>query len=77
LVIHDAPVAEMDTGELGVGGFEVRQRDLSGRPGRAAAGFGGAELHAFGHLDSRAVLGPGHRVADWLADRVARAAGRY
>ena len=37
----------MDVGELGVGVFEVRQRDLSGRPGRAAAGFGDAELDAF------------------------------
>jgi hypothetical protein len=70
LLIDDAFVAEMDVGELGVGVLEVRQRDLSGRPGRAAAGFGDAELDAFGHLDTRAVLGSGHRVADRLADRL-------
>jgi hypothetical protein len=67
LLIDDTLVAEMDVGELGVGVFEVRQRDLSGRPGRAAAGFGDAELDAVGHLDARAVLGAGHRVADRLA----------
>jgi hypothetical protein len=59
LLIDDTLVAEMDVGELGVGVFEVRQRDLSGRPGRAAAGFGDAELDAVGHLDARAVLGAG------------------
>jgi hypothetical protein len=39
----------MDMGKLGVGVFEVRQRDLSGRPGRAAAGFGDAELKLLPH----------------------------
>src|SRR4029077_14716634 len=60
----------MDVGELGVGVFEVRHRDLSGRPGRAAVSFGDAELDAVGHLDARAVLGPGHRAADRFADRL-------
>ena len=32
-----------------IGVFEVRQRDLSGRPGRAAAGFGDAELKLLPH----------------------------
>jgi hypothetical protein len=57
----------MDVGELGMGVFEVRQRNL---PGRAAAGFGDAELDTFGHLDTRTMLGPGHRVSDRLADRL-------
>lgn len=45
-----------------MGIFDVRQRDLPGGPGRAAAGFGDAELYTFGHLDTRTMLGPGHRI---------------
>ena len=70
LLIDDALVAEMNVGELGVSVFEVRQRDSSGRPGRAAACFGDAELNAFGRLDTRAVLGSSHWVPDRLADRL-------
>src|SRR5204863_4529005 len=57
----------MDVGELGMGVFEVRQRDLPGRPGRAASGFGDAELDTVGHLDTGTMIGPGHRVSDRLA----------
>src|SRR5215471_3108666 len=69
-LIDDPFVAELDVGELGVGVFEVRQRDLSCRPGRAAPGFGDTELDTVRRLDTRAVLDPGHRVADRLADRL-------
>ena len=47
-----------------------RKRDFPGRPSRAAAGFGDAELDTFGHLDTRTMLGPGHRVSDRRADRL-------
>src|SRR5207237_8212863 len=70
LVISDTLVAEINPGELGMRVFEVRQRDLPSRPGRAAACFGDSELDTFGHLDTRTMLGPGHRVSDRLADRL-------
>src|SRR5439155_9464357 len=70
LVISDTLVAEMDVGELGMRAFEVGQRDLPSDPGCAAAGFGYAELDTFGHLNTRTMLGPGHRVADRFADRL-------
>jgi hypothetical protein len=43
---------------------------LPGGPGRAAGGFGDPELDALGHLDTRTMIGPGHRVSDRLADRL-------
>ena len=51
------------------GFFKVRQRDLSGCPGRVAASFGDPELDVVGHLDAHAVLGPGRRVAGPLRVR--------
>src|SRR6202521_504070 len=65
-LFHDAAVAKMDVGELGVGVGQI-ELDRAGRLGAAATDLRDPVLETVRQIDARAVLSPGYRVADRLA----------
>src|SRR4029453_10526960 len=62
---HDAALAEMNLGELGVGVGEF-QPDRAGGLAPAAPDFGERVFEPVDHVDADAVLRAGHRIEDWL-----------